>query len=267
MNEFENEVSRATILLVDDNEEIIDFISDDLSDKYFILKAFNGEEAIKILDEHAVQLIVSDIMMPVMDGYELCKKVKSNFDYSHIPIILLTAKDTLQSKIQGLEQGADAYIEKPFSPHFLQVQIANLLTNRTMLRDYFAQSPFGHIKSMAHSKADECFLEKLNELILENMTEANLHVDMLADLMNMSRPTLYRKIKAISNLTPNDLINIARLKKAAELLIESNLKMYEVSNIVGYSSQTHFGRNFQKQFGMTPSEYVAKYKQDRPKNP
>ncbi|WP_423146076.1 response regulator [Rubrolithibacter danxiaensis] len=249
--------TKPLILLVDDYEEILDFLADDLSEKYTVLKALNGEEALKILETEPVQLIISDIMMPVMDGFELCTKIKSNFDYSHIPIILLTAKNTLKSKIEGLEVGADAYIEKPFSPEHLQVQIANLLLNRTKLRDYFASTPLVHIKTMAHSRWDESFLEKLQEAIYRNIENVDLDVDHLADIMNMSRPTLYRKIKAISNLTPHELINISRLKKAAELLVENHYRIYEISEMVGYSSQTHFGRNFAKQFGMSPTEYMS----------
>ena len=162
----------------------------------------------------------------------------------------------MQSKIEGLELGADAYIEKPFSPEYLQVQIANLLANRSKLREYFASSPLVHIKSIAHSRADEQFLEKLNECIYSNLEDVDLDVDKLAKVMNMSRPTLYRKINSISDLTPNELINITRLKKAAELLAEGQYKIYEVSDMVGYNTQTNFGRNFLKQFGMTPSDYM-----------
>ena len=246
---------KPLILLVDDNEDILDFIGSELSEKYAVLKATDGQEALDKLRSEAIQLEVSDVMMPVMDGFELCRIIKTNFEFSHIPIILLTAKNTLQSKIEGLELGADAYIEKPFSPQYLQVQIANLLANRNKIKEYFANSPLVHIKTMAYSKADEQFLEKLNELIYANLEDVNLDVDKLAKIMNMSRPTLYRKIKSISDLTPNELINITRLKKAAELLSEGQYKIYEVSDMVGYSSQTNFGRNFLKQFGMTPSDY------------
>jgi two-component system, cell cycle response regulator len=247
---------KPTVLLVDDNEDIIDFISDDLDETYHVLKACNGKEALEVLAKEAVQLVVSDVMMPVMDGFALCKTIKTNFDYSHIPVILLTAKNTLQSKIEGLETGADAYIEKPFSPEYLQVQIANLLANRTKIKEYFASSPLVHIKSIAYSKADELFLEKLNEVIRNNLEDTGLDVEKLAKLVNMSRPTLYRKIKSISDLTPNELINITRLKKAAELLMEGNHKIYEVADMTGFGSQTNFGRNFVKQFGMTPSDYL-----------
>ena len=211
-------MTTPTILLVDDNEEIIEFLAGELNGQYNVLKAFNGKEALTIIGQEPVQLIVSDVMMPEMDGFALCSLVKGNIDYSHIPVILLTAKSSLQSKIEGLKLGADAYIEKPFSPEHLQVQIANLLSNRVKIREYFANSPLVHIKSMAYSTADEQFLESLNETIRQNLEDTELDVEKLARFMNMSRPTLYRKIKAISNLTPNELINITRLKKAAELL-------------------------------------------------
>src|SRR5688572_21529498 len=248
---------KPTVLIVDDNEEIIEFISEDLAETYHVLKASHGKEALEVLAKEAVQLVVSDVMMPEMDGFELCKTIKTNFDYSHIPVILLTAKNTLQSKIEGLELGADAYIEKPFSPEYLQVQIANLLTNRNKIKQYFASSPLVHIKSMAYSKADEQFLEKINESIFKNLEDTELDVEKLAKLMNMSKPTLYRKIKSLSDLSPNELINITRLKKAAELLVEGNYKIYEVADMVGYASQTNFGRNFLKQFGMTPTDYLS----------
>lgn len=246
---------KPAVLIVEDNEEMLEFIAEDLGEKYHVLKAVNGEEALAVLKAEAIQLVISDVMMPVMDGFELCKAIKTNFEISHIPVILLTAKNTLQSKIEGLELGADAYIEKPFSPEYLHVQAANLIANRDKLKDYFAKSPLVHIKSIAHSKSDETFLEKLNEVIYKNLEEEELDVEKLAKMMNMSRPTLYRKIKSISNLSINDLINLSRLKRAAELLAEGNYKIYEVAAIVGFKSQTNFGRSFLKQFGMSPSTY------------
>jgi ligand-binding sensor domain-containing protein/signal transduction histidine kinase/DNA-binding response OmpR family regulator len=250
--------SRPSLLLIENNREMLDFIAGELSADYHLFKASQAGQALSILEKESIQLIVSDVMMDGMDGFALCKHIKATIDYSHIPIILLTAKNSLQAKIEGLESGADAYIEKPFSPEHLKVQIANLLTNRHKIREFFSSSPLVHLRSMAASKADESFLEKLNEAIYKNIADAELNVDHLAEIMNMSRPTLYRKIKAISNLTPNELINVARLKKAAELLQGGTYKMYEIAHIVGYNSQTSFGRNFLKQFGMTPSEYASK---------
>ncbi len=249
------EHGRHVVLVVDDNEEILEFISDDLCEKYEVLTSIDGAGALDIMRNTPVHIIISDVMMPGIDGFELCRTIKADFELGHIPVILLTAKNTLQSKIEGLELGADAYIEKPFSPEHLQVQVSSLLRNRDKIKQYFANSPLAHIKTIAHNRADELFLEKLNDLIYANLENKNLDVENLADMMNMSRPTLYRKIKAISNLTPNELINVARLKRAAELLNEGVFRIYEISDMVGYNSQTHFGRNFLRQFGMSPSDY------------
>jgi len=244
------------ILLVDDEEEILEFLERILKPKYSILKAVNGKDALEILGNEAVQLMISDVMMPEMDGFELCKIIKSNVEYSHVPVILLTAKNTIQSKVEGLELGADAYMEKPFSKEHLQAQIASLLSNRNVLREFFASSPLVHIKSMAHTRADEKFLECLNETIYRNMEDVELDVEKLARIMNMSRITLYRKIKAVSHLTPIELINITRLKKSAELLATGEHRIYEIADMVGFSSQSNFARNFLKQFNMTPTEYM-----------
>lgn len=252
------------ILLIDDEEDILDFLERTLNKNYLILKAFNGKDALDILSKEAVHLIISDIMMPKMDGFNFCKVVKSHFEYSHIPIILLTAKNTIQSKVQGLELGADAYIEKPFSKEHLKAQISSLLANRQMIRDYFANSPLVHIRSIAHTKADEHFLEQLNATISKAILDMELDVEKLSKMMMMSRVTLYRKIKAISNLTPNEMINIIRLKKAAELLSEGTYKIYEVCAIVGFSSQSNFTRSFLKQFQMTPTEYIQTKHDENP---
>lgn len=248
----------SVILIIDDNVEIIDFLSDNLKPKYIVRSACNGQTAMEILEHETVHLIVSDIMMPVMDGFEVCNKIKSNINYCHIPVILLTARKTLDSKIEGLEKGADAYIEKPFSPKHLVAQIDNLLSNRNKLKDFFANSPLTHIKSIAYSKADEEFLEKITDIILSNLKNHDLDVEFLAKEVYMSRATLYRKINEICNLSPNELIKINRLKKAAQLLTEGKFKMYEISEMVGFTSQHHFGRCFFKQFNMTASEFQAK---------
>src|ERR1700712_3015401 len=218
---------KPVLLIVDDNEEILEFLENELDEKYTIIKALDGQEALNAMKETAMQLVISDIMMPGMDGFELCRLIKTDFEYSHIPVILLTAKNTLQSKIEGLENGADAYIEKPFSPEYLHVQIANLLIDRNKIKEHFANSPLVHIRSMAYSKADEQFLEELNNIIYENIENADLDIEHLAKMMNMSRPTFYRKIKVVSDLTPNELVNLARLKKAAELLAKGGYKIYE----------------------------------------
>jgi DNA-binding response OmpR family regulator len=256
---------KPLILLADDNEEILEFLEHELNEKYTVIKALNGQEALELLKENAVQLLISDVVMPVMDGFELCKIIKTNFEHSHIPVILLTAKNTLQAKIEGLELGADAYIEKPFSPEYLQVQISNLLTNRNKIKEYFASSPLVHIKSIAYSRADELFLEKVNDCIVKHIEDTAFDVEQLAKHLNMSKPTLYRKLKSLSDLSPNEIINITRLKKAAELLAAGQYKVYEVADMVGFGSQTNFGRSFHKQFGMTPTEYVSQKEAEKNK--
>lgn len=259
----EYDAMKPNVLLVDDNTEILEVLAEELDDKYHIQTALNGRQALDILAKETIHLIISDVMMPVMDGFELCKIIKSTFEYSHVPVILLTAKNTLQSRIEGLEHGADAYIEKPFDTEHLLVQIANLLANRNKLSEYFARSPVANLNSMAHTGTDEIFLNKLNETIQNNLDDQTLDVDRLTRFMNMSRTNLFRKIKSLTNLTPNELINLTRLKKAAELLTIEDCKIYEVAAMVGYSSQTHFGRNFYKQFGMTPKEYQRQVHSDK----
>ena len=258
--EFIHDESRPTILIVEDNKEMAVFIADEVNLLYNVEIAGNGTEAIALLKKRSFQLIISDVMMPVMDGFALLKEVKTEIEFSHIPVILLTAKNTMQSRLEGLELGADAYLDKPFSTNLLMAQISNLISNRDNIRKFYFNSPIANMKSMAYTKADESFLEKLNEIINEHIGNPALDVNMIADLMHLSRPTLYRKIRAISDLTPNELIKISRLKKAAELLIQGNMKIYEISEATGFSSQSYFWSAFIKQFGMSPSNYAKENK-------
>jgi signal transduction histidine kinase/ligand-binding sensor domain-containing protein/DNA-binding response OmpR family regulator len=251
------------ILIVEDNPDLRSFIGNILKEHFTVFSVENGVAAMDVLRERSIQLIISDIVMPLMDGMELCRTLKADLDYAHIPVILLTAKNNLQTKIEGLEAGADAYIEKPFSPNHLLTQIFNLLSVRAKIKTHFAQSPLVHLKSIAYNKADEAFLDKLNDVIVQRMSDTALDVDFLADAMNMSRPTLYRKTKAISNLSPHELITVTRLKHAAQLLSEGKYKILKIASITGFSSQTQFSRSFAKQFNMTPSEYVNSTKQDK----
>ena len=194
--------------------------------------------------------------MPEMDGLELCDRIKSDLDYSHIPIVLLTAKTTLQSKIDGLKSGADAYIEKPFSVEYLKVSVANLLSNHEKLHAAFAHSPFIQTNSMAMTKADETFLKTLNEVIVANMQNPDFCLDDMASLLNMSRSSLNRKIKGVLDMTPNDYIRLERLKKAAQLLREGECKVNEVCYMVGFNTPSYFTKCFQKHFGILPKDFV-----------
>lgn len=254
-----------SILIVDDNEDILEFLSEVLGDNYQLHLAQNGAQALDILDKQMVSLIISDIMMPGIDGFELCHTIKSNVNYCHMPIILLTAKNTYKGQIDGLEAGADAYIRKPFSPEFLELQIANLLKNRLKIKEHFTSSPFEDVRVMAHTKTDELFLKKLDDYIRKNLRDTSMDVDKLAEHMHMSRPTFYRKIKSLSSLSPKELIDITRLKKAAELIIQNEYTMAEVSRLVGYSSQSVFGKNFQKHFNIAPTDYLDSLTGNSPK--
>ncbi len=247
---------RISILLVEDNPEILDFLNRELGHHFNILTAGNGLQALEKLENNNTALIISDIMMPVMDGIELCRRVKSELAYNHIPIILLTAKNSVQAKIEGLETGADAYIEKPFNLAYLLAQVHSLLNNRELVKEYFTKSPLTHLKSTSISTQDKAFIQDITNLIYENIDNLDLNVDQLSKLLNLSRPSLYRKIKALSDLTPNELIQVVRLKKAAEILSEGNSRINEVAAMVGYSVQSNFSRDFNKQFGMTPTHFM-----------
>lgn len=251
-----------SILIIDDNEDILEFLSEVLGDTYKLHLAENGEVAQEILNTEVVDLIVSDIMMPGIDGFEVCRMVKSNVEYCHIPVVLLTAKNTYKAHIESLEVGADIYIQKPFSPELLQLQIANLLKNRLNIKAHFASSPFEDVRVMAHSKTDEAFLKKLDEYIRNNIKDPNIDIDQLAEHMNMSRPTFYRKIKSLSSLSPKELIDITRLKKATRLIAQNEFTLFEIAKAVGYSSQSLFNKNFQKYFNVTPLEYTNSLTKD-----
>ena len=213
----------------------------------------------EVLKGELINLIVSDIMMPLKDGLELCNEIKSNLETCHIPIILLTAKTTLNNKIEGLNSGADAYMEKPFAMPHLLVQIKNLLENRSKLRQNFANSPYIATNSMAQNKADEDFLNKLTEIIRQNLDDDTFNIDDLAREVNMSRTSLHRKLKGITELTPGDFIRIIRLKKAAELLLEGEYRINEICMIVGIRSLSYFSKSFQKQFGVLPKDFAKSH--------
>lgn len=253
----EDREDRATVLIVEDNPDMLAFVARQLADSYVVLTATNGSEALEILDGHYVSLVISDVVMPVMDGFELCKKIKSDLNYSHIPVILLTAKTNIQSKIEGMELGADAYIEKPFSVEYLHACASNLIQNREKLRQAFTQSPFVAANTMALTKADEEFIQKLNEVIQMNLSNPDFCMENMADGMNMSRSNFYRKIKGVLDLSPNEYLRLERLKKAAQLLKEGENRINEICYTVGFNSPSYFSKCFQKQFGVSPKDFVG----------
>lgn len=249
------ESEQYTLLLVEDNEEMIDFIADRLREDFQVEVARQGEEALEILKETYVDLVISDVMMPVMDGWELCKAIKTDINLCHIPIIFLTAKNDLQSKINGLKLGAEAFVEKPFSYDHLKVQILSLLENRRKEREAFTKKPFFPVRNMQLNKSDEEFMNKVIEIIEQNITQESFNVERMAELLYMSRSGMLRKIKMLFNLSPIDFIRVVRLKKAAELIQTGRYRLSEICYMVGVSSPSYFSKLFYKQFGVTPKDF------------
>ena len=248
--------NKPLMLIVDDNEEMLNFLSSSFSAQYSILTAEDGMEALEKLKEHEVTLIVSDWMMPRMDGVEFCKALRADQSISHIPFILLTAKTDTNSKIEGMDCGADAYIEKPFSVQYLEACIKNLLDLRNLLRQKFSKMPLVPLNSIANNSMDNKFLTRINEIIEQNFSNSELSVDFLAEELCISRSGLFAKIKTLANVTPNELIQIVRLKKAAALLLENKYRINEICYMVGFNNPSYFAKCFQKQFGIKPGEFV-----------
>lgn len=250
-----------TVLVVEDNAEVMRMIADKLSDSYNVLTAKNGRVGLDTVHREHVDIVISDVMMPVMDGQEMCRSIKNDIEVSHIPVILLTARQTLENRIDGLKAGADAYIEKPFSFGHLQVQMNTLLANRRRERENFIRKPYLPVQNSSVNKQEEEFLSRISDLIIKNIKQPEFNVEQLAAEMCMSRSSLHRKIKEVSNLTPIDFIRIIRLKKAAELIKEHGYRSSEVCEMVGISSPSYFIKLFQKQFGMTPKQFASRKEQ------
>lgn len=246
---------KKAILIVEDQQDMRNFLIGELGTLFDVFEAGNGLQALKLLEEKSVDLIISDIMMPEMNGYELCNSVKNDVRFSHIPFILLTAQHNLQSRLTGLNQGADAYMEKPFSIEHLTVQADSLIKNRDRIFRAYLEKPLIPSSSLAISIVDKNFIEKLNTYIENNLTN-DLNVNMLAYEMNMSNSSLYRKVKGISGLSPVDFIRIARLKKSIQLMQTGEKRISEIAYMVGISSPAYFSTLFQKQYGKTPKEFM-----------
>ena len=253
-----NDSAIPTLLVVDDEQELREFVCEELAADYRILQADNGQHALEILEKENVSLVVTDIMMPVMNGIELCQKIKGDMRYCHIPIVVLTAKVSLQDHLDALHSQADAYIEKPFSTIQLRAQIDNLLRGRELIRSAMLSSPYANVVTVASNTVDEQLLERLNAIVDEYMDDPQLTVELLANEMNMSTSTLYRKVKGITSLSPNDFIRLCRLKKAAELLGSGRFRIKEVAARTGFSSIAYFTSCFMRQFGITPGAFIKK---------
>lgn len=252
--------SRHTLLLVEDSAEMRAYLAGELSDEYNIVTAANGQDAVEKLQEERIDLVVSDIMMPLMDGCQLCNYIKTNMEYSHLPVLLLTAAVGMETRLQTLEVGADGYIEKPFPIALLRANIASLFKNRDIAYKQFTDSPLTHFNSVNSSKMDEEFMEKLHGIVMKHMAEQDLSIETLTTLIGTSKSTLYRKVKANTGLNINEYIRLCRLKQAAEMLSSQKYRVNEVAYMVGFSSPSYFATSFQKQFNISPSAFVKNLK-------
>lgn len=246
------------ILIADDDPEIADYISTELATWYRFTSVKNGREAINQLLSEEYDLLISDIMMPLMDGIELLKGVKSNVNISHIPVVLLTSKSEISYRLEGLKKGADAYLSKPFDMEELHILIDNLVDNRRRLRGKFsgAQKAEGRVEQVSVKGNDDALMDQIMECINKNLTDPDFNVEQLSRELSISRAQLFRRMKEITGIPTSEFIRNLRLQQAARLLKESKINVSQVAYSVGFNSQTHFSTLFKKHFGKTPSEYA-----------
>ncbi len=251
---------KSTVLIVEDSEDVRIYLQDILKQDYELLIAENGEKGLIEALEKLPDLIISDVMMPIMDGIEFCKKIKSDWKTSHIPVILLTAKASSESKIEGLETGADDYVTKPFSFRELSIRIKNLLYQRKVLKEKFSKSFNILIDENNLSKADQEFLEKANEIVEKNISNTEFDSDSFAQVIYLSRSQLHRRIQSIAGQSTGEFIRSIRLKKAAQLILDKKLSITQVSFEVGFNSPSHFSKAFKQMFDCLPSEFIDRSK-------
>ncbi len=248
---------KRTVAVVDDDALICQYLRRTLSKEYNVFGCSGAEELYRTLQEHMVDLVICDIMMPGTDGIRLCRDMKSSFDYSHIPVILLSAKVDNDAKMEGLNAEADAFIEKPFTIDYLERQVRNVFSRLDRMRDYYTRNPGLENLPLQGNPSDRAFMEKITAIILEHMSEEDFSIDRIADIVGMSRSTLYRKVRGVTQVPPNELIKIVRLKRAAEMLRSGSCRVNEAAFLVGFSSVSYFSTCFHKQFGQSPKEYIS----------
>lgn len=258
--EKNSEENRPLILVVEDVADVREFIRMSLGGKYQIIEAVNGKEGFEKVLEEEPDLIISDVMMPVMDGLELTRQLKTDLKTCHIPIILLTAKATLEHKLEGLEEGADSYIPKPFNSQHLEIRVKKLLESRMKIRDHYRGMPEFLEEETGLSRLDKKFLAKLTLLIEQNMGKEDVSVEELSEKAGMSRVHLYRKIKKLTDMSVSEFVIVVKLKKSLDLLRNSGKTIAEISYEVGFSSPSYYTRCFRDQFKMSPTEYVQNRK-------
>jgi DNA-binding response OmpR family regulator len=254
---FEKE-SLPLLLIVEDNSDVRNYIKDNLKKDYRVLEAVDGEDGWNKSVESAEggpDLIVSDVMMPKMDGFKLCEKLKTDERTSHIPVILLTAKAAKQDKIEGYETGADDYIMKPFEPDELRARIKNLIEQRKRLHEHFQKNGIFELNQTKITSVDKKFLQKVYEIINSNISNTSFNIDVFAEHLTVSKSLLHKKIVSLTGEPPGELIRRIRLKRAAELIEKRFGNLSEIALEVGFNNPAYFSECFKKQFGVAPSQY------------
>ena len=249
-------LNRKTILLVEDDNDVRDFLASELESCFNLRVATDGQMGLAMAKEEDFDLVVSDVMMPGMNGFELTKRLKNKFETCHIPVILLTALSTDDKVLEGTESGADAYITKPFSPQLLVARIFQLLDQRERLKQKFSKEGQTVRSAMCASDQDQMFVRRLDAVIYPRLGEQDLSVDKVAGLLRMGRTLFYRKVRGVTGYTPNDYIRVLRMKKAAELLAKGDNNVSEVAYAVGFDNPYYFSKCFKAQYGMPPSQYI-----------
>jgi len=247
--------TKALLLIVEDNEDIRAYLNECLEEKYRILQAENGEVGLAKAIAELPDLILADISMPKMDGIEMCSQLKSKLVTSHIPIILLTARTSLIFKIDGVENGADDYVTKPFNMQLLEARIKNLIRSRNKLKEKFAKNFDLSPSGIVMNSLDEKLLSQVKQIVESNMDNSDFSVEQLANSLHLSRMQLYRKLKALTGKSPNKIIREIRLQCAAQLLKSKQYNVADVTYMVGYNDLKYFRDQFKKEFGVSPSEY------------
>jgi YesN/AraC family two-component response regulator len=254
---------RPVILVVEDIADVREFIRMSLGNQYQILEATNGKEGLSKILEDEPDLIISDVMMPEMDGLELTRRLKSDLKTCHIPVILLTAKAAMEHKLEGLEEGADSYIPKPFNSSHLQVRVKKLLELRMKIREHYRGMPDAQEEETGINRLDKKFLNKLTLIIEENLNKEDISVDELGQKIGISRVHLYRKIKKLTDMSVSEFVIMVKLKKSLELLRNSGKTIAEIAFEVGFSSPSYYTRCFREQFKMSPTEYMQNKKGEK----
>ncbi|MEZ4900174.1 MAG: response regulator [Saprospiraceae bacterium] len=262
-NESHAAADAPQLLLVEDNHDVRGYLKKLFQPQYQILEAADGKAGWNLAMKHSPDLIISDIMMPEMDGLELCKKIKTTLETSHIPVVLLTARNSMFYQTEGLETGADDYITKPFNANLLKLKVQNLINSRKRLREKFSQNIALEPHEITISTPDQDLLQRAIGAVEKFMDDSAFDVNALAKEIGVSRPVLYRKLPAITNYTPNEFIRVIRLKRAAQMLEKVDLPISDVCYRTGFNTPKYFSRCFRDFFGVSPSDYAKQKNGER----